>query len=326
MGQRALVTGGGGFIGSNLIRALLTEGYAVRVIDDFSTGRRVNVSGIADEVELIEGDILDVELLRRAAHGVSVVFHEAAIPSVARSVSDPERSHRVNATGTLSVLTAARDAGVERVVYASSSSVYGGTDGPAVHEELPTRPISPYAASKLAAESYCHAFWTTFHLPTVSLRYFNVFGPRQDPDSPYAAVVPRFITALLEGVPPVVYGDGEQSRDFTFVDDVVEANLLAARSDAEALGRPFNIARGGACSLNELLALLHDITGVHLGETTRADQRAGDIRHSRADIGAAGRLLGYDPKVSLEEGLSRTVAWFADREAGAFSAGGRRAG
>jgi nucleoside-diphosphate-sugar epimerase len=325
MGGRALVTGGGGFIGSNLTRALLSEGYAVRILDDFSTGRRINLSGLARDVELIEGDVLDRELLRAALRGVSVVFHQAAIPAVARSVADPERSHRVNVSGTLSVLIAARDAGVERMVYASSSSVYGGTAGLAVHEELPTHPLSPYAASKLAAESYCRSFWTTYQLPTISLRYFNVFGPRQDPGSQYSAVIPRFIAALLAGVPPVVYGDGEQSRDFTYIDCAVAANVLAARAGAEAFGRAFNIAQGNGHTLNDLLTALREITGVRGVDATFGPPRPGDILHSRADIEAAARVLGYDPTVSLDEGLRRTVAWFADQEAIALPAGVRSA-
>jgi len=305
-----LVTGGGGFIGSNLARALLAAGHEVRVIDNFATGRRGNLAGVERDVEVIDADVLDRTALDKAIDGVSVVFHQAAIPSVSRSVADPLRSHEANATGTLAVLVAARDVGVDRVVYASSSSVYGGAAALPVHEELPTRPISPYAVSKLAGEAYCRAFTATFRLSTVSLRYFNVFGPRQDPTSEYAAVIPRFVTALLAGTSPVVFGDGEQSRDFTFIDNVVQANVLAAGAGDEASGRAFNIAHGDRRSLNQLLEALRSIIGSDL-QATYEDPRPGDVRHSQADLTAAREVLGYRPGVSFEEGLRRTVDWLS---------------
>ena len=307
---RMLVTGGGGFIGSNLARALLAAGHEVRVIDNFATGRRGNLAGVERDVEVIDADVLDRTALDKAIDGVSVVFHQAAIPSVSRSVADPLRSHEANATGTLAVLVAARDVGVDRVVYASSSSVYGGAAALPVHEDLPTRPISPYAVSKLAGEAYCRAFTATFRLSTVSLRYFNVFGPRQDPTSEYAAVIPRFVTALLAGTSPVVFGDGEQSRDFTFIDNVVQANVLAAGAGDEASGRAFNIAHGDRRSLNQLLEALRSIIGSDL-QATYEDPRPGDVRHSQADLTAAREVLGYRPGVSFEEGLRRTVDWLS---------------
>ena len=312
--QRALVTGGGGFIGSNLVRGLLLEGYSVRVIDDFSTGKRENLAAIEGEIELLEGDVTDPRLLARAARDISIIFHEAAIPSVARSVADPKQSHEANATGTLAVLLAARDAAVGRVVYASSSSVYGGIDRLPLHEELPAVPLSPYGVSKLAGENYCRAFTRTFGLATVSLRYFNVFGPRQDPASEYSAVIPRFAKALLSNTSPAIFGDGDQSRDFTFVDDVIQANLLAGRADEAAFGKTFNVAQGGRHSLNELLAMLREITGIWDVPASYADPRRGDIRHSQADITLARRVLRYEPRVTFEEGLRRTVEWLSTRD------------
>jgi UDP-glucose 4-epimerase len=309
--ERALVTGGGGFIGSNLTRGLLAEGYRVRVFDDFSTGREENLAEVAGDVDVVEGDVLDGHILERAARAVDVIFHLAAIPSVSRSVLDPMRSHQANATGTLAVLVAAKEAGVGRVVYASSSSVYGGIDALPLHEELPTLPISPYGVSKLAGENYCRAFTMSFGIPTISLRYFNVFGPRQDPTSEYAAVIPRFATALLARASPVIYGDGDQSRDFTFIDNVVRANVLAARAGEDAFGRSFNVAHGTRRSLNELLATLRSIIGIVEPQVTHAPPRPGDIRHSQADISEARRVLGYDPTTSFEEGLRRTVEWLA---------------
>ena len=311
MRARCLVTGGAGFIGSNLVEHLLAEGAAVRVLDNFSTGRRCNLEFAKDlgsQLEVVEGDIRDLETCRRAAHGVELVFHQAALPSVQRSVEDPVTSHQVNATGSLHVLTAAREAGVRRLVYASSSSVYGDNPELPKLETHETRPLSPYAISKLAGEQYARVFCQLFGFETVALRYFNVFGPRQDPDSHYSAVIPRFIRTLMRGEAPDIYGDGEQSRDFTYVANVVEANLLAATA-ADAPGRVFNIALGGRVSLNLLLEQLGRIMGTP-ARARYLPPRPGDIKHSQAGIEEARRVLGYRGRVALEDGLSRTVEHF----------------
>ena len=309
--ERCLVTGGAGFIGSNLVRALLERGLAVRVLDNLSTGRRSNLDDVAGDVELIVGSVEHLATVGRATQGVSRVFHEAAIPSVARSVEAPLASNESNVTGTLNVLIAARDAGVERVVYASSSSVYGDAEQLPVTEEVPTRPLSPYAVSKLAGETYLGAFHASFGLPTVALRYFNVFGPQQDPESEYAAVVPRFATAALTGGPVTIYGDGEQSRDFTFIGDVVQANLLAAEAPSEAWGRAFNVAYNERHSVNELLreirALVPDVSQP---EPEYAPPRPGEIRDSQADNTAAMEVLGFKPEHTFRGGLRETVEWF----------------
>ncbi len=307
-----MVTGGAGFIGSNLVHALLDEGFAVRVLDDFSTGRKENLAGVAGDVEVVEGGVADPAAVARAMDGVAVVYHQAAIPSVSRSVSDPVATHEANATGTLNVLIAARDAGVSRVVYASSSSVYGDTQALPVREDLPAAPLSPYGVAKLAGERYCTAFHASYGLPTVALRYFNVFGPRQDPSSEYAAVVPRFATAVLAGVPPTVFGDGEQSRDFTYVGDVVQANRKAETAPDGAFGAVFNVGQGGRTTINRLLEMLQDLAGVERGDPVKAPARKGETRHSQADITRARQVLGFDPAVSLEEGLRRTLDWFRD--------------
>jgi len=308
--MEALVTGGAGFIGSNLTRSLVEQGYSVRVLDDFSTGRKENLAGVS--VELIEGSIEDLDLVRSACDDVEVVFHQAALPSVKRSVDDPIRSHNVNANGTLNVLVSARDAGVRRVVYASSSSAYGDTPTLPKREDMPTSPQSPYAVSKLMGEYYCKVFTRVYRLETVSLRYFNVFGPRQDPKSHYAAVIPLFITALLNGDAPTVFGDGEQTRDFTYIDNVVGANLLAAQGDSSSAGKTVNIACGQRVSLNELLKILADIMEVVEPEVVYTDPRPGDIRDSLADVGQAASFLGYQPDIDLHEGLRKTVTWFAE--------------
>ena len=307
--ESVLVTGGAGFIGSHLVRGLLRQGHAVRVIDDYATGRIENLEDVRGDIDLVESSLLDSAALARAVRGVTVVFHEAAIPSVARSARDPMRSHEANVTSTVALLNAAREADVERLIYASSSSVYGGIDALPVHEELPTVPVSPYGASKLAGEQYCRAFTRTFGFPTISLRYFNVFGPRQDPTSEYAAVIPRFALALIREQPPVIFGDGRQSRDFTYVDNVIEGNLLAARASEEAFGGVFNVAQGGRHTLLELLVMLESMLDVGSAPPQWEAPRAGDVRHSQADVSAAGRLLGYRPLVTFEEGLRRTVDW-----------------
>jgi UDP-glucose 4-epimerase len=307
--MRALVTGGGGFIGSHLAAHLLEEGHEVRVLDNFATGRRSNVSALNGDVELVEGDIQSYERVTKATAGCEVVFHQAALPSVPRSVQDPLTSNATNVIGTLNVLLAARDHGVRRVVVASSSSVYGSGGGVAAkHEDQPTKPISPYATAKLAGEGYARSFHGVYGLETVALRYFNVFGPQQDPTSQYAAVVPNFITALMAGESPVIFGDGEQSRDFTYVANVVQANLLAVDAP-DAPGRAFNIACGDRVTLNRLVGELRDLLGCDI-EPTYAPPRAGDIKHSLADLSAAHEVLGYEPAVQLREGLERTIEHF----------------
>ena len=308
--ERILVAGGGGFIGSHLVSALLHKGYAVRVLDDFTTGKRENLSGVLDDIELIDspGGVLSYEVCELASRGMDVVLHQAALPSVPRSSMDPILSSRVNLMGTLNLLEAVRKSGARRFVYASSSSVYGDTKGGVGGNEASSRLLSPYAVSKRAGELYGALYSDLYGLETVGLRYFNVFGPRQDPNSQYAAVVPRFVQMLLAGEVPTIYGDGEQSRDFTYVDNVVAGNLLAM--DAEDTGgETVDIGGGESHSLNELFRLLRGITGAEGIEPRYEPSRPGDIRHSRADISKARRLLGYRPLVSFEEGLCRTAAW-----------------
>lgn len=303
-----LVTGGAGFIGSHIVERLARAGHSVRVLDNLFSGKEANLESIDGDVELIRADIRDGQAVADATRGVEVIFHEAALGSVPRSVADPMTTHEVNLTGTLNVLIAARDAKVRRVVYASSSSVYGETAVLPKHEELTPQPLSPYALSKLAAEHYIRIFHRVYGLEGVSLRYFNIFGPRQDPESAYAAVVPRFVTALLGGNRPVIYGDGLQSRDFTYVENVVNANLLAAEAEGVA-GRSFNVACGGRYSLLDLLGRLKGIIGREI-EPIHEAARAGDVRDSQASIEAASKALGYRVSVDFEEGLRRTVEWY----------------
>lgn len=310
---RYLITGGGGFIGSNIAEALCAQGQTVRVLDDFSTGNRRNLAGLLEQVELIEGSITDLETCRRAMDGVDYVLHQAAVPSVPRSVAEPVRTHEVNATGTLNMLVAARDAAVRRFVFAASSAAYGDTERLPKVEDMPPSPLSPYAAQKVAGETYCRLFFTLYGLETVALRYFNVFGPRQDPNSEYAAVIPKFIRAVTEDRRPTIFGDGEQSRDFTFVENVVQANLLACLAGPDAAGEVINVACGERVTLNALAEAVQDALGAKTG-VDYADPRPGDIKHSLADIGKARRMLGYNPKVGFPEGLERTVAWYV-REA-----------
>jgi UDP-glucose 4-epimerase len=303
--MKALVTGGGGFIGSNLVRRLLENGDEVRVLDNYSTGNRANLAELAAEIEVVEGELRSYERAHNAVRGVEVVFHQGALPSVPRSVHDPLTTSAVNVEGTLNVLLAARDAGVRRVICASSSSVYGNTGELPRVESQPTDPISPYAVSKLAAERYAVGFSRVYGLETVALRYFNVFGPRQDPTSQYAAVVPRFISAVRDGRPVPIHGDGEQSRDFTYVANVVDANLLAARADGVS-GVVLNVATGRTLSVNALADAIGDTLGLPV-EKEYLPLRAGDVRDSWADITRARELLGYEPSVSLEDGLRLTV-------------------
>ena len=306
--MKALVTGGGGFIGSNVVRALLARGDDVRVLDNFSTGSRGNLAGLERDVQLVEGDLRSYERVAYAVRGAEVVFHEGALPSVPRSVQDPITSSEFNIAGTLNVLLAARDAGVRRVVFASSSSIYGDLPGLPRVETLPVAPLAPYAVSKLAAEHFCHVAHRVYGLETVSLRYFNVFGPRQDPNSHYSAVIPRFIAAIREGRAPTIYGAGKQSRDFTYIANVVRANLLAATAPG-AVGLPMNVATGDMHSLTELVELLGAIIGKPIAPE-HAPPRVGDIERSWADISRAQELLGYETTVGFEEGLERTVASF----------------
>jgi UDP-glucose 4-epimerase len=307
--DKYLVTGGAGFIGSNIVEELLARGHNVAVFDDFSTGRRENLDPFLADIELIEGDLRDAEAVQRVMKGRRFVLHQGALPSVPRSVSDPLKSNEVNVTGTLNVLLAAREAGVQRVVAASSSSVYGDTPTLPKVETMAVLPMSPYAVSKLAMEKYCAAFHKVYGLETVALRYFNVFGPRQDPTSQYSAVIPRFISAVMQSAKAVIYGDGHQSRDFTYVANVVEANLLACEAPNVA-GEFFNVACGERYSLLDLLSIISDITGMP-AEAQHEPPRAGDVTHSLADISKIHRAMHFEPKVNFREGLEKTVAHFA---------------
>jgi UDP-glucose 4-epimerase len=300
-GERVLVTGGAGFIGSHLAEHLSRENDVV-VLDDLSTGSEANVKGFVEDVTFVRGSILDVDVLEDAMDSVAYVFHQAALPSIQRSIKEPERVLAVNTAGTLRVLEAARHAGVRKVVYASSSSVYGDTPTLPKREDMPISPISPYGASKAAAEAYCEAYRGSMGLPTVSLRYFNVFGPRQDPESEYAAVIPKFIRLLQKGERPVIYGDGKQSRDFTYVENVVRGNVLAAESETEGI---YNLACGERHDLHTLLEVLGELSG-NPAEPVYEDPQPGDIRHSQADIARARRDFGYEVAVDLREGLRRT--------------------
>jgi nucleoside-diphosphate-sugar epimerase len=308
-----LITGIGGFIGSSLARALLAVGEQVRGVDNFSTGKRENLDGIRDRIDFHEADILDLDATRKACAGVDFIFHEAAIPSVPKSVLDPLGSNRANIDGTVNVLVAARDAKAKRVVYAASSSAYGDTPTLPKHEGMKPDPISPYAVAKLASEQYMISFYRCYGLETVCLRYFNVFGPRQDPSSPYSGVLAKFITQMLRGEQPTAYGDGEQSRDFTYIDNVVAANLLACKAPAEkAAGQVFNVATGRRITLNETFRLLQGLTS-YSGSLKYGPERGGDIKHSLADISKAEAALNYEPVIDFEEGLRRTVEWYRSK-------------
>jgi nucleoside-diphosphate-sugar epimerase len=304
-----LVTGGAGFVGSHIAATLADRGARVRVIDDLSTGHTENLEEIGGRIDFVRGSLNDEDALRRALEGVELVYHEAAIPSVPRSVENPRETHRACAEATFSLLLAARDSGVRRVVYAASSSAYGDQPTLPKVETMPPDPLSPYAAAKLIGEYYCQVFTRTYKLETVCLRYFNVFGPRQDPSSTYSGVISRFIGALATGQTPVIYGDGEQSRDFTYVANVVEANMRAAET-TRGVGHVINIANGERVSLNELLGRLKEITGQPEVQAEYREPRLGDVKHSLADITRAREFLGYEPQVGLEEGLRRTLDWW----------------
>ncbi len=307
---RYLVTGGGGFIGSHIVERLVRDGRSVRVLDNFSTGRRENLAGLEERIELMEGDIRRPEDCRRACEGIEVVFHQAALPSVPTSIERPAETHDANVNGTFNMLMAARDAGCRRLIYAASSSAYGDQPQSPKVESMVPDPMSPYALQKLTGEYYCRVFRRCWGLETVALRYFNVFGPRQNPRSQYAAAIPAFVSAILRNEPPTVYGDGEQTRDFTYIDNVVAANLLAAEAP-EACGQVINAACGQSISINAIIGLINAI----LGRSVRpvyAPRRPGDVRDSLADIGLARRLLGFEPVVLFEEGLRRAIAWYRD--------------
>ena len=311
---RYLVTGVAGFIGSTLAHAVLAQGGGVVGLDNFSTGNHENLAGVLDRIEFHEADLLDLDALHQACRGVDYVLHEAAIPSVPRSVKDPLESNRANVDGTLNLLVAARDAKVKRVVYAASSSAYGDTPTLPKREDMLPYPISPYATAKLASEYYMTSFYRCYGLETVCLRYFNVFGPRQDPASPYSGVLAKFITQMLEGEAPTIFGDGKQSRDFTYVDNVAQANLLACTAPSgEVAGGVFNVATGRRTDLYQTFQILKKLTG-YSGEVKYGPEREGDVKHSLADISLAEKHLRYKPKVDFEEGLTRTVAWYRSRE------------
>lgn len=308
--MRFLVTGGAGFIGSHLVEALLERGHDVVVLDDLSTGRLENIEAFLDRVTWIEASVTDPDACAAAMAGVDFVLHQAAIPSVPRSVADPVASHAANTTGTLNILLAARDAGVRRVVYAASSSAYGNSEELPKHEAMAPNPLSPYAAAKLTGEHYCRAFHASYGLGTIALRYFNVFGPRQDPESPYAAVVPRFIACALRDEPPTIFGDGSQTRDFTYVENVVHANLLACEAPAIACGQVFNVGCGTRISILDLWHRIRRITGATV-EPIHAPPRPGDVHDSLASLERTRTFLGYQPTVPLDEGLQRTITALA---------------
>jgi nucleoside-diphosphate-sugar epimerase len=306
--RTVVVTGGAGFIGSHIVERLLADGASVHVIDNLSTGKRANLDGFSGDLTLHEVSFTDLDAIRPAFEGADLVYHIGALPSVPRSVANPLESNHHNINGTLNVLVAARDAGVRRVVYAASSSAYGDVDVDYKVETITPGPLSPYGVAKLAGEYYCHAFTASYGLETVCTRFFNVFGPRQDPNSHYAAVIPKFTRMLLDGQPPTIYGDGSQSRDFTYIDNVIHGLMLAADAP-DASGHTLNLATGGRITLLELVDALNELLGTNLAPVF-LDPRPGDIKHSRADVAKAKALLGYEPLVSLADGLARTVDWY----------------
>ncbi len=304
-----LVTGGAGFIGSHIAEKLIGNGHRVRILDNLSTGRKENLAGMNESIDFIEGDIRNMDDLNQAVSGIDMVFHQAALPSVPRSIEEPRACHESNITGTLNVLLAARRAGVKRVIYAGSSSAYGDTPVLPKKEDMMPSPLSPYALAKLSGEYYCQVFSSVYNLETITLRYFNVFGPRQDPGSQYAAVIPKFIQAVKKDKSPVVYGDGEQTRDFTYVGNVADANILASQAEKTS-GEVVNVATHTQVSLNQLLATLEELSG-RSAQPCYEPPRPGDVRHSLADITRARTFLGYNPVIGLEEGLRLTMEWLA---------------
>ncbi|MFQ5411836.1 MAG: SDR family oxidoreductase [Phycisphaerae bacterium] len=308
--MEALVTGGAGFIGSHLVHGLLEQGHGVRVLDNFSTGRRENIEAARDRIELMEGDIADPSTCRSACDGVEAVFHQAASPSVPKSIDNPAASHRSNLEGTFNMLLAARDARIRRFIYAASSSAYGESEQLPKIETMAPSPLSPYAVQKLAGEHYCRVFAECYGLQTLSIRYFNVFGPRQDPNSQYAAAIPAFVTAILSDRPPTIYGDGEQTRDFTYIDNVVAANLLAAEA-TQTKGEVINVACGEHVTVNAIIRRINEILGKDV-RPDYVDPRPGDIKHSWADIGLARKLIGFQPVCGFAEGLRHAIDWYSE--------------
>jgi UDP-N-acetylglucosamine/UDP-N-acetylgalactosamine 4-epimerase len=304
-----LVTGGAGFIGSHLVEELLHRGQKVRVLDNFSTGKRENLHGLMDQIELIEGDIRSYHIVREAVQGIDFVLHQGALPSVPRSINDPITTNEVNVGGTLNVLDASKDAGVKRVVYASSSSVYGPDPELPVREDMTPQPVSPYAVAKLTGEKYCHVFSRVYGLETVALRYFNIFGPRQDPNTQYSAFIPKFVVGIMNGQSLTIDGDGEQAKDFTYVSNVVEANLLALEAEGVS-GEVFNVGCGQSTSVNEVVGHIRQISNSQ-GEISYGPSRTGDVPRSLADISRAREKLGYSPQVLLREGLEHVALWFS---------------
>ena len=311
MTQTFLVTGGAGFIGSNICRRLVAEGYSVRVVDNLLTGKKSNLAGILDKIDFIEADMGDPDVARAAMQEVDVVLHQGAIPSVPRSVDDPAPTHQHCVNATFTLLLAARDSGIKRFVYAASSSAYGDSPTMPKVETMATNPKSPYAAAKLFGEYYCSVFSQVYGLDTISLRYFNVFGPYQDPTSQYAAAIPAFVTAILQDQPPTVYGDGEQSRDFTYIDNVVEANLRAALAPGKTGGQVVNVACGLKITVNDIIAMINQMTGKTVSPRY-APTRPGDVKHSLADIQKAKALIDYEPVVDFPTGLQKAIAWYRD--------------
>jgi nucleoside-diphosphate-sugar epimerase len=308
--ERFLVTGGAGFIGSNICKKLVSQGCFVRVVDNLLTGKKSNLADVIDKIEFIQADMGDEDVARSAMKDIDFCLHQGALPSVPRSVDDPAATHQHCLNATFTLLLAARDAGIKRFVYASSSSAYGDTPTLPKVETMQPQPLSPYAVAKLAGEYYCTVFYKVFGLETISLRYFNVFGPHQDPTSQYAAAIPAFVTAILKDRQPTVFGDGEQSRDFTYVDNVVEANLIAARAK-EASGHVINIACGQAVTVNETISIINELAGKNV-KPIYADPRPGDVKHSLADIALAKKTIGYEPKILFREGLQKAIGWYRD--------------
>jgi nucleoside-diphosphate-sugar epimerase len=308
--DKFLVTGGAGFIGSNICKKLISDGHFVRVVDNLLTGKKSNLAAVFDKIEFIEADMGDSVVATKVMEDIDVVLHQGALPSVPRSIDEPAATHRHCVNATFALLLAARDAKVKRFVYAASSSAYGDTPKLPKVETMPVNPLSPYAAAKLMGEYYCSVFYKVFGLETISLRYFNVFGPHQDPTSQYAAAIPAFVTSILKGKPPTVYGDGEQSRDFTYVDNVVEANLLAARAK-KIQGEVVNIACGEAITVNAIIEMINEITGKKV-KPIYAPARKGDVKHSLADITAARKLLGFKPVISFKDGLCKAIDWYRE--------------